>query len=76
MHGAGARKATKGVELVGIEVTVTCPKKPGKTFKLKKDDFSWSHASSECEMCGDHGYFGVEYKCKCGEYHFLLLEDW
>ena len=73
MHGRGASLATEGVGLV--EIYATCPNRK-KPVKVTAEQISWSHNSAECELCGDHGYCGAEYKFPCGERHFLLLDDW
>lgn len=29
-----------------------------------------------CELCGDHGYVGLEFLCECKKRHSVLVEDW
>lgn len=39
-------------------------------------DCYWSGRESECESCGTHGYFSVDFKCECGKNHDVELNSW
>lgn len=73
MHNEGLRRSTKGATMTSFKAT--CPELMRKVIiDIKKVE--WEYDSSECELCGGHGYVIARYKCRCGKHHDLLVKDW
>lgn len=49
-----------------------------KEVVISAEDYelNWSGYEAECDMCGSHGDFSVDFKCECGSRHEISLKSW
>lgn len=66
----------KKVILKGVLVKYYCPYLDKVLTKTIRPDWDMSCDSGSCDICGEHGFIEVDFKCKCGTLHTLQLKKW